>query len=159
MSVNTKRVQGRRNVRYASFDELLADARRLAEAEPRALGNWSQGQIYDHLARAINASIDGAGFSIAAPLRWIASRFLKRRFLERGLPAGFKAPPRAQKYMPGETSTADGLAALEAAIERLQQETTRTPHPAFGELTRGEWDQLHLRHAELHMSFLVDAEH
>jgi hypothetical protein len=158
VSINTKRVQGRRSVRYASFDELLADARRLAASEPRALGNWSQGQIYDHLARSMNASIDGAGFSIAAPLRWIASRFLKRRFLERGLPAGFKAPPRAKKYMPGETSTPDGLAALEAAIDRLGHETTRMPHPAFGEMTREEWDQLHLRHAELHMSFLVTDE-
>jgi len=32
-------------------------------------------------------------------------------------------------------------------------------HPLFGKLSREEWNRFHLRHAELHMSFLVQAEH
>lgn len=55
--------------------------------------------------------------------------------------------------MPGETSIDEGLGALRAAVARYKQETKRSPHPALGKLTPGEWIQFHLRHAELHMSF------
>lgn len=158
MTVNTKQVQGRRTARYASLDEFLDDARRLADMEVQALGNWSQGQIYEHLARALNSSIDGAGFSFPAPLRLMMSLFMKRKFLTQQLPAGFKAPAKAQKFIPDETSVADGLASLEAAITRQKQESDRALHPGFGSLTHEEWDQFNLRHAEMHMSFLVSGD-
>ena len=158
MTVNTKQVQGRRTVRYTSLDEFLADARRLADTEVQTLGNWSQGQIYEHLARSLDSSIDGAGFSFPAPLRWMMSLFMKRKFLTQPIPPGFKPPKKAQKYIPGETSVADGLASLEAATARQQQETDRALHPGFGTLSREEWDQFNLRHAELHMSFLVSGD-
>ena len=60
--VNTKTVTGRRELRYDNYDELLADAERLAGKEVRTLGNWSYGQILRHLARSIDAMIDGAPF-------------------------------------------------------------------------------------------------
>ncbi len=41
------------------------------------------------------------------------------------------------------------------AVARIQLDTERSRHPVFGELSLDEWDSLHLRHAELHMSFLV----
>jgi hypothetical protein len=44
---------------------------------------------------------------------------------------------------------------LRAAIDRLNREPKRAPSPVFGKMTREEWDQLHLRHAELHLSFFV----
>ena len=52
-------------------------------------------------------------------------------------------------------STEQGLRSLRAAIERCQTENSRAEHPAFGKLTREEWDKLNLRHAELHMSYAV----
>jgi hypothetical protein len=36
-------------------------------------------------------------------------------------------------------------------------ESHRAGHPMFGEITREEWDTIHLNHANLHMSFLVSA--
>ena len=80
---------------------------------------------------------------------------LSRRFLTKGLPAGFKAPA---KFLPDATSVDDGLTALKKAVARLHEDTTRALHPGFGSLTLDEWTQFHLRHAELHMSFLQDAE-
>ncbi len=44
---------------------------------------------------------------------------------------------------------------LRQAIHRLQTEEKRAPNPVLGKLTREEWDRLHCRHAELHLSFLV----
>jgi hypothetical protein len=36
----------------------------------------------------------------------------------------------------------------------LKTEPRRKPSPLFGELTIDEWNQLHCRHAELHLSFI-----
>ena len=55
----------------------------------------------------------------------------------------------------GEVSTQDGLDQLRTQIERLNREAKRAPSPVFGKMTREEWDQLHLRHAEMHLSFYV----
>jgi Protein of unknown function (DUF1569) len=153
MQINTKKVQGRREVRYESMDELLADAKRISEIKIHTLGNWSPGQIYEHIAQSLNASIDGFDFSMPAPVRWMMSLLMKKKFLTKKLPAGFKS---TDNFIPEETSTEQGLASLQAAIARQKQEPKRVPHPGFGNLSKEEWEKFHLRHAEMHMSFLVD---
>lgn len=155
MPINTKKVQGRRTVRYESLDELLADAQRISGSEVRPLGNWSQGQIFEHLARSLDSSIDGAGFALPAPVQWMMSLLMKRKFLEKKLPAGFKS---TAQFKPDATSAEGGLASLQKAIVRQQQESQRAPHPAFGNIGREQWNAFHLRHAEMHMSFLVKGE-
>ncbi len=155
MQINTKKVQGRRKVRYESLDELLADAQRLSETEVCALGNWSQGQIYEHLARSFNSSIDGVGFSLPAPVRWLMSLLMKQKYLKKEVPAGFKT---TDQFMPGETSVEEGLSSLQRAIARQKQESRRTSHPVFGDIGREGWNDFNLRHAEMHMSFLVNDE-
>lgn len=155
MPINTKKVEGRRSVRYESLDELLADARRLSGSGVRTLGNWSPGQVYEHLARSFDGSIDGVGFSIPAPARWMMSLLFKRKFLKKEIPAGFKS---TDPFIPGETSAEEGLASLEKAISRQKQESQRVLHPAFGNIGREGWNDFNLRHAEMHMSFLVNGE-
>ena len=72
------------------------------------------------------------------------------------MPPGFKLPDDAAKTLvPGPTSTEEGLAVPQAAITRLEQDPKRAPNPVFGPMTKEEWNQLHLNHAALHMSFLV----
>lgn len=151
--INTKKVSGRRDVHYASLDELLDDAQRLAKTEVKTLGNWSQGQIYEHLARALDTSIDGVDFSFPAPARWMMSLLMKKKFLYREIPAGFKV---TGKVLPEATSLEDGLASLEHAVARQKQETDRAIHPGFGKLSNEEWEAFHLRHAEMHMSFITE---
>ncbi len=150
--INTKKVQGRRTVRYASLDELLADARSLAAADVRMLGNWSRGQIYEHLAMTLNSSIDGFDMSFPAPLRLIMALFMKKKFLEREVPSGFSAP---DNFRPDDMPVEEGLASLEQAIVRQAAESKRAIHPGLGNLSRDEWTKFHLRHAEMHMSFIV----
>ena len=149
--INTKNVVGRRDVSYASLEDLLADAKRCTGSAVHRLGNWSPGQIYEHLARSMNASIDGFGMTFPAPLRWVMSLFMKKKMLYKLVPAGFKAP---ETMRPKEMPDAEGLASLEKSIERQKNETKRVIHPGFGTLTNEEWNAFHLRHAELHMSFL-----
>ncbi len=54
-------------------------------------------------------------------------------------------------------NTDESLQGLREAVSRFQSATQRTRHTAFGKLTRDEWHQLALRHAELHVSFVVPA--
>ncbi|QDV52262.1 DUF1569 domain-containing protein [Gimesia fumaroli] len=152
MAVKTKKIQGRRSVHYNSLDDLLADAEQMANSNVHTIGNWSLGQILMHLAISQNASIDGFGFCFPAPMRLIVRLFMKRKFLSKGIPPGLNAPAR---MTPEETSIEEGLAALEAAIKRQQLEARNADHPAFGMLSPEEWDRFHLRHAEMHMSFVV----
>lgn len=157
MQKDTAKVSGRRQLHFASYDDLLADARRLACGPATALGNWSAGQVFQHLAHTMTMSLDGVDFRAPWFVRLVAGRLLKNRFLNRPMSAGFRLPRRAASLLPPPTETETGLAALQAAIARLQAEPQRRPHPALGPLTRDEWDRLHFRHAELHLSFLVPA--
>ena len=155
MSVDTRRVAGRRTVHYASLAELLNDAETLAAGEIRTLGNWSPGQIFSHLANTMNMSIDGAQFSVPWYVRFFAG-FMKQRMLRGPMPTGFQLPPHAaQELVSPPVSTAEGLNKLRRAIGRQQQESRRAPSPVFGVMSHEEWDQLHRIHAEMHMSFLL----
>ena len=152
MSVVTKKVKDRRMVRYESLDDLLADAEQMATSDVQLLGNWSLGQILKHIAVALDLSIDGFDFNMPAPVRLVMRLLMKKKFLTKSLPPGFKAP---DKYTPAETSTEEGLAALREAVDRQRRESERVLHPGFGKLTNKEWDEFHCRHAEMHMSFVV----
>jgi hypothetical protein len=155
MPVDTAKVEGRRQVNYASLQELLADADKLCSGPIRTLGNWSAGQVFRHLALSFNNSIDG--FTITFPwyLRLMA-RVFKKRLLAGPMPPGYKLPPEAENVMvPGPTSSEAGLADLHAAVARLEREEKRARNPVFGDISKEEWNQIHLKHASLHMSFLV----
>ncbi len=55
-------------------------------------------------------------------------------------------------------SIAEGLFAFRRAIGRLKAESQRDFQQCFNLFTHEEWDQFHIRHAELHLSFIVSAE-
>lgn len=154
MAVDTKRVTGRRKLHYADYPELLADVRALAGRPYRRLGNWSLGQICQHLAGAVDMAIDGPSFKLALVLRLVGP-LLKKRLLRGPLTPGFKVPRGGGTLIPKTDDDAAGVAALEKAVGRLDATSQRKPHPLLGRLTREEWDQFELRHAELHLSFLV----
>ena len=159
MTVNTKSVAGRRKLSYQSYDDLLADLDALAAGQTEVVGNWSFAQICRHLAAALNSCIDGISFTAPWPFR-IMGIFMKKRFLTRPVPAGFKIPAKAKhQFDPEATVDLDEqLDALRQAVERVKTDKSRTTHPMFGEMTSDEWDQFNLRHAEMHLSFAVPVE-
>src|SRR4051812_36060342 len=119
MAVKTKTVQGRRKLRFSNYDEILAEARTLAGGQTRILGNWSLGQIFEHLSKAHDMALDGA--SSPPPLIfWLVGPFFKKGTL-RNVARGFQLPRRASRLLPSETSTADGLVLLEKSVVRLKQ--------------------------------------
>lgn len=157
MAIDTGKVLGRRTVRFESLQEVLQDAERLAAGEVRSLGNWSFGQILDHLAKTMEMTIDGFDFKAPWLIRIVAKLFMKKRFLTKTMPAGFQFRKGMQGLLPDEISIADGLDRLRRAVERLETETRRATSPIFGKTTVEESNQLQLRHAELHLSFVLPA--
>ena len=53
----------RRTLTYASLDEIPADVDRLL-AGHTTVGNWTLGQICNHLSGAVIASVDGSPFPV-----------------------------------------------------------------------------------------------
>jgi Protein of unknown function (DUF1569) len=156
MTVDTATVQGRRTLTFRSFDEVLADAERLVSSpNTKMLGNWPLSQLLTHLASTVNGSIDG--MSTKAPWFFrLIGPVVKRRILKRGMSPGFNLPKaRLTNAFPAASSPQEALGKLRAAVGRLKQERMTARHPFFGQLTHEEWTRLHLRHAELHLSFAV----
>jgi hypothetical protein len=155
MAIDTRKVAGRRQLHFDTLADNLSEVERLNQGQINTLGNWSGGQILKHLATVMNGSIDGAPMRFAWPLR-VLGRMLKGRILRSGMTPGFQLKRQAAEVLvPPATSWEEGLAIFRQAIKRLQTETKREPSPFLGPMTREEWDQLHCRHAELHLSFLV----
>jgi hypothetical protein len=157
--VETAQRSGRRRLRFQCYEDILDDVRKLAAGETRALGNWSLGQVCKHLALAIDKSIDST-MTFRVPLKTrVLVRIFRGRILSGRLPSGFQLPPEAAPLLPEPAATvSDGLAALEQAIARLRSTSQRVPHPVFGKMNPSQWDQFHLRHGEMHLSFIVPAE-
>jgi Protein of unknown function (DUF1569) len=144
----------RRQLCFRGLQELLEDAEKQARQQTPTTGNWSQGQIFEHVARTMDRSIDG--FAWRAPFHFrILGKLIKKKILRHGMTPGFQHRGIAAEHLvPTPTDTAAGLEHLRRAIGRLQTESKRAPHPFLGKLTPAEWEQVHLRHAELHMSFI-----
>jgi hypothetical protein len=155
--VNTGRATDLRAVRFTTLDELLADVDRLAAAERagslKRAGNWTLGQALGHLATWAQFSYDGL------PMRtpWFVKlilRMQKRKYLRGPLPRGVKIPRVKGGTLGTEPLSLDeGLSRYRTVTERLRREAPTRPSEVFGVLARDEWIALHLRHAELHLSF------
>jgi hypothetical protein len=154
--MSTTVTRARRQVRYESLDDFLADAERLSNMPIHTVGNWSYPQILDHLARTVTASLDGFGFKAPAWARLLIAPFVKNSFLTKTMKAGFNLPKSAAALIPtNDLTLSAAMENLRKALARFRNEPAGAEHPFFGKLASQEWNSLHLRHAELHMSFVV----
>lgn len=155
-AIKTAAVKGRRKLRFATFDDVIKDAEHIASVRCRTLGNWTVAQNIDHLGKSIQAGFEGPVVKAPWFVRWLIAPVIKRRFLTKGMPAGFALPKKMAHFMPGsDPATETALNNLRVWSQRLLTEVPANDHPAFGKLSHAEWIQLHLRHAELHLSFIV----
>jgi hypothetical protein len=159
-TIDTAKVKERRQLHFDSLDEIAADVERLAACQKvRTLGNWSSGQVLQHLATTMDNSVDGFPNFVPFPVRILLRLFMKQRFLTQPMSPGFRLPKRAANMLPPETSWEAALANFRRAMQRLKTESRRSPHPAFGPMTVAEWEKIHCRHSELHLSFLSPGDH
>ncbi len=157
--IDTRTVR-RRPVSYASLADFARDLDCI-EASFRAgalskLGNHEPGAILLHLGIAMRYSFNGFPSAAPLPLR-VLGRLLKRRILSKPFKPGLRLRPDAEKHAWTEDVSFDeSLDLLRGEISRAAalDAAPNCPHPFFGPMTPGEWQNYHLRHAELHMSFL-----
>lgn len=151
-------MSARRTVHFSTFSDVVQDAEHLL-GNHHTVGNWSFGQICQHLARTMDATIDGFGFKAPWWARWLIAPFVKNSFFIKPMKPGFKLPKAGAALLPDDSVTGkDGLRQLTAAVERHLHETPTAPHPFFGKLASEEIIQLQLRHCEMHMSFIIPGE-
>ena len=145
-----------------SIGELRLEIERLNEARLHgrleAAGNWSLDQCCQHLGRWIAFSLDG--FPFQYPWHWrLLGRLVClvswRWLVSMALRPGFVNPPSARAVEP-DASMADGSGVnyLLHQVSRIANgERMEQPSPVEGRITHEQWCYLHLRHAELHLSF------
>lgn len=167
LAIDTGAVTGRRTVRLFTVDDLDAEVGRIVEAcaagRVRSIGNWSPAQVVWHIGRLIEFSFDGFPFQYPWLLRW-AARLLRviswRWLLALAFRPGFRNPTQAAALEPDPALRLDEAVAyfrVQMARVRAGEQMTQ-PSPVEGLLSHDQWVTAHLRHAELHLSFLAVGE-
>ena len=149
----------RRSLNFDTLDQALTDINRLAAAEVAGTltttGEWTFGQALNHIATWVDYSYDGVPLRLPLPLRLMLP-LIKKRVLHSPMRPGSRLPGTINGTLATDVvPSAAGLDHVRRAFARLHDEPATQPHPAFGTMTYAEWTALHLRHAELHLSFFA----
>ncbi|MEZ6097072.1 MAG: DUF1569 domain-containing protein [Pirellulaceae bacterium] len=146
----------RRNIQFARLDEVIDECHHLLQAGYRQNGNWTLGQICQHLRLTIEANIMGYPkwmTILGYPLRPILRRLLLPRLLGGQSPAGIRT---AGMFVPLQTDgDREEVDALAACIDRFMGHDRKLhAHPGFGNMSHSEFEAFHAAHAAHHLSFL-----
>ena len=157
--VDTGNVTGRRMLRFESIDQMTAEVDRLVEAERagrlRRLGNWTLGQTLAHLAAWTGYGYTGFPLKVPFFVRWVA-RLWKHKFLYGPMRPGVRIPRVEGGTLATDVVPLDeGLERFRRVTARLKAEAPTVPSPLFGPLTHEESIASTLRHAEVHLGFLL----
>jgi uncharacterized protein DUF1569 len=153
----------RRAVNLHSMDEFVAEIERIANAYHsggiRTTGNWTAAQVLEHLAKLIEFSYDGFPFRVSWPIRavsHVAKWLAWERFIKWSFQPGYLLPEYARALLSSPDAEFDPAAGrLRAALARIQSgESMLQPSPFEGRLTHEQFVYVHLRHAELHLSYI-----
>ncbi len=159
--IKTSKVSGRRTLRFGNIDDAISEAERIARADAdgriRSLGNWTPGQVFGHIASWIDYGYEGYPLGKPPWLIGVILRWRVKKYLRDGLPSGVKMPAvSAGTYGTDEMTTEAGLKRYRVAFLRLKAgEPSTYDSPGFGPMSDEDRIRLNLRHAELHLSFLV----
>ncbi len=139
------------------MDDIQADVESLQGSAIRTTGNWTAAQIVQHVTDVITLSVDGFGFKFAWPLR-VLGRLLRAKALTKPMRPGFSVPRAMRRTFPSDQLPLDqAVEGLRRAIGRAKSERMTVASPILGPLTHEQWEQLHCRHAEMHLSFIQPA--
>jgi Protein of unknown function (DUF1569) len=161
-AVETRFVTGRRAVHLHTADDLAAEIDQIVAAAGtvRPLGNWSLAQVLWHIGKLIEFSYDGFPFRYRRAPRWVARllRLAAWRWLAKlAFRPGFRNPPEAGSLEPDPALAPDVAAAfVRQQIGRIRSGERMTRECSVeGAYSHEQWVYIHLRHAELHLSFLA----
>jgi hypothetical protein len=150
-----------RVLRFHNIEQCRVEVNRLLKADEDgrlfANGNWTPGQIFDHLGTWINWGYVGYPKEIGGP-PWMIRVILKlfRGYvLKSKAPQGFRMPGVKNGTFAFEhRDIREAAADLLRGLQRLEAGAPPFASPAFGMMSREEAVALHLRHCELHLGYL-----
>lgn len=149
--------QKRREISFASLDEIISDMETLASSKHETTGSHSFGKIVQHLATT-NEMVIG---NITPPkLPWymrMAMPFIKNSILNNPVEPGFKLPNKSMQEFFWSQSDVDLKEAIDNFRTSVKAYNDKGPlpvHPIFGKATREQVDKLILNHAAMHLSFV-----
>jgi hypothetical protein len=157
--INTSKVPDRRILHFDSIDQVLVEVDQLVEVERagklKHVGNWTLGQVLGHLACWTEYGYTGSPLKVPFYIRWML-RMRKNSFLYKPMQPGVKIPGVQGGTLGTEPMSLDeSLPRFRKVMERLKNETPTAPNVIFGRMTHDESIAINLRHAELHLGFLV----
>lgn len=161
MSVRTATVAERRPLQLHSIRELEDEVNRIVQSSERGrvrtTGDWTAGQILQHVGRLLEFSLDGFPFRAPWPTRLICTvmKWLSWPLLLRlAFRPGHRLPAAALEPSPAVT-VGEAAAYLLGQLARVQRgQAMVQPSPFEGHISHAQWVKAHLRHAELHFSFI-----
>lgn len=156
MTIDTKKAE-RRPLRFESLDDVDAELDRLEIAHERGAlrhtGNYTPAQTLHHLARWVERYETGdLPEKVPLPVRALG-RLMRGRILSKGFPPGLPGPEGKTQAEP-DTPFGDALAFLREKMDVTRAGDFSHANPMFGRVSHGDVVKIHLRHAELHLSFL-----
>lgn len=148
----------RRELILKNLDEAVQECRRLYESGYEAEGNWSLGQICNHIRLTMESNMRGYPKWMTAmgyPLRPILRKFALTRLLAGRSINGVRT---AGIYVPdSELNDEVELKLFEQCVENFINSTDQLhAHPGFGNMPRDQFNHFHAAHAAHHLSFLHD---
>jgi hypothetical protein len=158
MSTATK--PQRRNLTFASLDEVAADAENLLARGYDRAGNWDLAQVAGHVAEWMRFPIEGFPKPplLVRPILWLMKVTAGKKLLAKTLAEGFGTGGRTmpETVPPPGGDAAAAVARLKDAVARWKAHAGEVhPSPLFGAMTKDTALRLQLKHAAHHLSFLV----
>ncbi len=144
----------RPELRFSSFDQMLADVDRLRSTPYERSGQWDLPQILDHLTKAMSMPFKPGATSMPWPVGAVARLMIHRMVAKNQYPSmKFPAPPVLRPAADVDLQTASaGFSEAIARVEAVQGETVQ--FPPFGSMPLSDFRGLQLLHGAHHLSFL-----
>ena len=146
----------RRNLHFHHLNDVLADLDKLEQSNITTSGNWSLYQILSHLSNSIEFSM--TQYPHLLPLavrRTVGKRGLKALLKNQEMQPGVQNPAAPQSREESDRShEVQAFSALRKAIADFQAyDGPLAEHPAFGTVSKDEFEKVHAYHCALHLSF------
>lgn len=146
----------RRELKFDSLDDAVADATQLASGEVRTTGKHTFGQIIKHLAITHDmATGKTVGPRLPFYMRLIMP-LIRNSILNGPVKPGFKLPSAAETFFwpDGDVDVQEALTHLRESVENYNANGPLAVHPVFGKATREQVDRLNIKHCAMHLSFV-----
>lgn len=154
----------RRDLRFASLDDVVRDAEHLLAAGYDRVGKWDLAQVCGHLSQWLRYQMDGFPKAplLMRPAFWFFRNTIGPAMGRKAFKAGTMKPgipTIPQSVPPGGGDAAKAVATLRETVSRwLAYTGPLHPSPMFGTMTKDEWVKGHLIHCAHHLSFLLPKE-